>query len=167
MLTVDPGLIGTGWALWKPGAEPKDRVRASGTFKPQFGGSQLERLAELYRDIHHAFCAPPTDGPYRALVEKPPTARIYWGRMSRDKSRMGAMNASALAVHHMARGVVLAALVNTGMEVEEIPAGKTTKRFRQTTLATLLPGRGSNEHERDALWLGIVHADLIGKWLNE
>ena len=152
ILGLDPGLLCTGWGLIEAQG---NRIRhlANGTLRPAHKAALSDRLSELYDGLTEVLDRhqPTTAAVEETFVNQNPNSTLKLG---------------------MARGVVLLAPAQRGLEVGEyapnkvkkavVGAGKASKEQVQLMVKQLLPGVDFDSADAaDALAVAICHAHFV------
>lgn len=163
LMALDPGLTATGWALFRLIERPSllqglaPALLASGAWTPPGGASRpLETRAtwlveQATRELSLA------TGPYLVAVEVHAMAQQYARHRGRDRSGRGHMNIEDVAKNRELCGWLAGGLCAVA-RVIRVPASARGKAGRSASVYDVWPhlaGGRSNEHQRDAIALGM------------
>lgn len=163
LLALDPGLVATGYAVFNvprlPPTQPgnyRNSLMAHGTIRSGINATLAERLHQLHTGLaavirEHA--------PDRMIVEMPAIEGMYARQRAkaRDKGSFGAAETNAM---HRATGALLVTGPIFGVPTDTARAAKVEKDFKTAWVVITWPdldNRGSNQHERDAIYLGATN----------
>jgi Holliday junction resolvasome RuvABC endonuclease subunit len=163
LLALDPGLDATGYAVFTvprlPPSQPgnyRNAKLAHGTIRSGLNATLAERLHQLHTGLADLIRE---HGPDRIVVEVPAIAGMYDRQRGKARDK-GSFGAAAMTAMHHATG----ALLLTG-QMHDIPTdtaraatvGKPAKTAWVVNIWPELDNRGSNQDERDAIYLGATN----------
>lgn len=158
-LGIDPSIAETGWAVvvapnadgvWRP-----DNLVEWGTLRTKPSTPLQDRLMALAEGISSLTTF---RQPALIALEEPAIAGLYAQHRGRQRTKATALNAADMRLLHMATAALVIGAKwgsRSGAELHFVKASRQDKRDRWTSIAGVLAGRRTNEHERDACALAV------------